>query len=86
MYNFGGHPIEYFVLYITFLNPIDLSQIIVLMQTDAAALMGYSGAAFERFFTETQGSLGRLGHAVSMDCNSTLDSFQEVSVGKIYNN
>ncbi len=50
MYNFSDYPIEKLVLGITFLNPIDLGRIMVLMQTDAAALMGYSGAVFRHFF------------------------------------
>jgi Cu-processing system permease protein len=55
MYNFSDYPIEKFVLYITLLNPVDLARILVLMQTDAAALMGYSGAVFNTFFTTFRG-------------------------------
>ncbi|WP_154852993.1 ABC transporter permease [Cyclobacterium xiamenense] len=55
MYNFNAYPIEKFVLYISFLNPLDLGRILVLMQTDAAALMGYSGAVFQQVFTENWG-------------------------------
>lgn len=51
MYNFSDYPIEKFVLYISFLNPVDLARILVLMQTEAAALMGYSGAIFQQVFT-----------------------------------
>ncbi|MEX0813808.1 MAG: ABC transporter permease subunit [Chitinophagales bacterium] len=55
MYNFSDYPIEKIVLYITLLNPVDLGRILVLMQTHAAALMGYSGAVFNQFFTQTWG-------------------------------
>ncbi len=55
MYNFNEYPIEKLVLYISFLNPLDLGRILVLMQTDAAALMGYSGAVFQMVFSETWG-------------------------------
>lgn len=55
MYNFNEYPIEKLVLYISFLNPLDLGRILVLMQTDAAALMGYSGAVFQQVFTENWG-------------------------------
>ncbi|WP_162416014.1 ABC transporter permease subunit [Cyclobacterium roseum] len=55
MYNFNEYPIEKLVLYISFLNPLDLGRILVLMQTDAAALMGYSGAVFQKVFSETWG-------------------------------
>src|SRR5690606_28188211 len=51
MYNFSDYPIEKAVLFITFLNPVDLGRILVLMQTEAAALMGYSGAIFRQFFS-----------------------------------
>ena len=37
------------------LNPIDLARILVLLQSDAAALMGYTGAVFERFFGSAYG-------------------------------
>jgi Cu-processing system permease protein len=55
MYNFSDYPIEKFVLYISFLNPVDLMRILVLMQTEAAALMGYSGAIFQKVFTQSWG-------------------------------
>jgi Cu-processing system permease protein len=55
MYNFSDYPIEKLVLYISFLNPVDLMRILVLMQTEAAALMGYSGAIFQKVFTENWG-------------------------------
>jgi len=55
MYNFSDYPIEKFVLYISFLNPVDLARILVLIQTEAAALMGYSGAVFQKVFSETWG-------------------------------
>ncbi len=55
MYNFSEYPIEKLVLYISFLNPVDLTRILVLMQTEAAALMGYSGAIFQKVFTQNWG-------------------------------
>ena len=60
MYNFSDYPIERSVLFITFLNPVDLGRILVLMQTEAAALMGYSGAIFNKFFNDWWGVLGSL--------------------------
>ena len=60
MYNFSDYPIERGVLFITFLNPVDLGRILVLMQTEAAALMGYSGAIFNKFFNDWWGVLGSL--------------------------
>lgn len=60
MYNFNDYPIEKVVLFITFLNPIDLARVLVLMQTEAAALMGYSGAVFLKFFNQWWGIAGSL--------------------------
>ena len=60
MYNFSDYPIERGILFITFLNPVDLSRILVLMQTEAAALMGYSGAIFNKFFNEWWGVIGSI--------------------------
>jgi Cu-processing system permease protein len=55
MYNFSDYPIEKAVLGISFLNTIDLARILVLMQTEASALMGLSGAVFEMFFKSFYG-------------------------------
>jgi hypothetical protein len=35
---------------LTLLNPVDLARVMLLLQFDTAALMGYTGAVFERFF------------------------------------
>lgn len=61
MYNFSDYPIEKWMLFITFLNPVDLSRISVLMQTEASALMGASGAIFEMFFSNISGTVLALG-------------------------
>ncbi|MDN3670690.1 ABC transporter permease subunit [Echinicola jeungdonensis] len=61
MYNFSDYPIEKGVLMITFLNPVDLGRILVLMQTQAAALMGYSGAVFRHFFEAWWGLIVAIG-------------------------
>jgi len=37
------------------LNPIDLGRILFLMKFDIAALMGYTGAVFQRFFGSSLG-------------------------------
>jgi Cu-processing system permease protein len=37
------------------LNPIDLSRIIVMLTFDYAALMGYTGAVFQKFFGSSLG-------------------------------
>jgi len=44
-----AYPIERAVIGLSLFNPVDLSRILVLMQLDAAALMGYTGALFRTF-------------------------------------
>lgn len=47
---FGDWPLETPMLALTLLNPVDLARVLLLLTFDAAALMGYTGAVFERFF------------------------------------
>lgn len=47
---FGAYPLERPLLALTFTNPIDLARVVLLLSLDAAALMGYTGAVFQRFF------------------------------------
>lgn len=42
-------PMELPALVATFLNPVDLARVLLLMTFDLAALMGYTGAVFVRF-------------------------------------
>jgi Cu-processing system permease protein len=35
------------------LNPVDLARVVMLMHFDSSALMGYTGAVFQRFFSGT---------------------------------
>jgi Cu-processing system permease protein len=44
------YPLEMPVLAMSVLNPIDLARTLVMLKFDVAALMGYTGAVFERFF------------------------------------
>ena len=60
MYGFSDYPIEPLIVPLAALNPIDLSRILIMLKIDLAALLGYSGAVYEKFF----GSLG--GMAVSL--------------------
>lgn len=50
VFAFGDYPLEQFILAVTMLNPIDLARIMVLLEFDISALMGYTGAVFNRFF------------------------------------
>ena len=47
---FSEYPLEKFALISTVLNPVDLSRILILLQLDISALMGYTGAVFSKFF------------------------------------
>ena len=44
------YPLEKPLLALTLANPVDLGRILMLLTFDAAALMGYTGAVFTRFF------------------------------------
>lgn len=55
MYQMAAYPIEGYVLGLTFLNPIDIGRIMVIGQTEAAALLGLSGAVFQKFFGSAWG-------------------------------
>lgn len=55
MYQLADYPIETPVLILSLFNPIDISRILVIMQTDASAMLGLSGAVFKDFFGSTMG-------------------------------
>jgi len=46
----SGWPLERPALVATLLNPVDAARVLLLMDLDAAALLGYTGAVFRRFF------------------------------------
>jgi Cu-processing system permease protein len=52
---FSDYPLELPLLGLTVLNPIDLARVAMLLRLDTAALMGYTGALFERFFGSALG-------------------------------
>ena len=47
---FEEFPVEKFALGATIFNPIDLSRILIMLKLDISALMGYTGALFNKFF------------------------------------
>jgi Cu-processing system permease protein len=47
---FEDYPLDTFSLSATMLNPIDLSRVLILLKLDISALMGYTGAIFQKFF------------------------------------
>ncbi len=56
-----AYPIDRAVIVASLFNPIDLSRILVLLQLDTAALLGYTGALFRNFLGSTGGLLLALG-------------------------
>lgn len=58
---FSDYPLETPMLVLTLLNPVDLARVLLLLTFDVAALMGYTGAVFERFFGSGLGVLTALG-------------------------
>ncbi len=52
---FADRPLELPLLALLFLNPVDLARVLLLLTFDISALMGYTGAVYERFF---HGALG----------------------------
>ncbi len=56
-YLFRDYPLNNFIIGLTMLNPIDLSRILILMQLDISALMGFSGATFKNFFGQFYGKI-----------------------------
>ncbi len=50
LYTFADYPLEKAMIALTALNPIDLARILILLQLDISALMGYTGALYQEFF------------------------------------
>ena len=57
LFQFQDYPLENIMVILSFLNPIDLSRIQILLQMDISALMGYTGAIFRDFFGNGPGIL-----------------------------
>ncbi|MBN9351417.1 MAG: ABC transporter permease subunit [Chitinophagaceae bacterium] len=55
LFQFQDYPLENAMVVMSFLNPIDLSRIQILLQMDISALMGYTGAVFQEFFGSLNG-------------------------------
>ncbi len=55
------YPLDKFALISSLLNPIDLSRVMILLKLDISALMGYTGALFQKFFGTSSGLLISIG-------------------------
>lgn len=58
---FQDYPLDTYALVASFLNPVDLSRILILLKLDISALLGYTGALFQKFFGTNAGLLISLG-------------------------
>jgi Cu-processing system permease protein len=54
-YTFDDYPLEKLIIILTTLNSIDLARVLMMLQLDVAALMGYTGATFQNFFGSKTG-------------------------------
>ena len=52
---FSDYPLERVAIGVTLFNPIDLARILILLKLDISALMGYTGAVFNRFLGTSTG-------------------------------
>jgi len=50
LFQFSDYPVEKYLIVMSCLNPIDLVRILILLEIDIAAIMGYTGALFRDFF------------------------------------
>lgn len=50
LFQFGDYPLEKPTIALSMLNPVDLARIMMLLQLDISAMMGYTGALFNQVF------------------------------------
>ncbi|MFI5151850.1 MAG: ABC transporter permease subunit [Chitinophagales bacterium] len=55
LFQFMDYPMEKPLILLSFLNPIDLARILILLKLDVSALMGATGAVFHDFFGQELG-------------------------------
>lgn len=54
---FEDYPLDKFSLAAILFNPVDLSRVLILLKLDISALLGYTGAVFQKFFGTSFGLL-----------------------------
>lgn len=54
-FQFADYPIEKAMIGISALSPIDMARILILLNLDVSAMMGYTGAIFKDFFGTSKG-------------------------------
>ncbi|HEX7941328.1 MAG TPA: ABC transporter permease subunit [Gemmatimonadaceae bacterium] len=58
---FADYPLERPMVALMMANPVDLARVLLLMRFDVSALMGYTGAVFEKLFGTASGAALALG-------------------------
>jgi Cu-processing system permease protein len=61
LFQFADYPLEKPLIAFTALNPVDLGRILILLQMDVSAMMGYTGAIFKDFYGSVPGMIVSLG-------------------------
>ena len=57
LFQFADYPLEKPMIAISALNPVDMGRILIMLQMDVAAMLGYTGAVFKEFFGSITGML-----------------------------
>lgn len=57
LFQFADYPLEKPMIAISALNPVDMGRILIMLQMDVAAMLGYTGAVFKEFFGSVTGIL-----------------------------
>jgi Cu-processing system permease protein len=57
LFQLADYPLEKPMIGISALNPIDMGRILIMLQMDVAAMLGYTGAVFKEFFGSLPGML-----------------------------
>ena len=61
LFSFSDYPLDRAVIALASLNPIDMARLMVLMQLDISALMGFTGAVYKQFFGSSIGLFYTIG-------------------------
>lgn len=57
LFQFADYPLETPMIVLAMMNPIDLARIFLLLQVDMSAMLGFTGALFQKFFGSISGML-----------------------------
>jgi Cu-processing system permease protein len=55
LFQFADYPLETPMIVLAMMNPIDLARIFLLLQVDMSAMLGFTGALFQKFFGSFSG-------------------------------